>query len=150
MIEERLRELGLTLPPPLQMPAATRTPAVQVGPLLYLSGHGCARKGKVGREVTQDEGYADAREVALKMIATVRWAIGDLDRVHRVVKVFGMVNADPSFEHHNLVINGASDLFCEVFGPEIGQHARSSLGVAGLVGNQTVEIEAILHVREGN
>ena len=78
----------------------------------------------------------------------MRAEIGDLDRVLRVAKVFGMVNADPSFEHCNLVINGASDVFCEIFGPQIGVHARSSLVVAGLVGNTTVEVESIFHVRD--
>jgi enamine deaminase RidA (YjgF/YER057c/UK114 family) len=154
-VEARLRELGLTLPPPLVMPAKTRTAAVQVGPMLYLSGHGgqtlddgTVVKGKVGKEVTQEQGYAIARSIGLKMIATIRATLGDLDRVQRIVKIFGMVNADPLFEHCNLVINGASDVFCEVFGPDVGQHARSSLVVAGLVGNQPVEIEGIVHVRE--
>jgi hypothetical protein len=150
VIEERLRELGITLPPPLVMPAATRTAVVPIGSLLFVSGHGSTLKGKVGREVTQDEGYAAARETALKIIASVRAELGDLDRVLRVAKVFGMVNAEPSFEHCNLVINGTSDVFCEVFGPQIGQHARSSVVVAGLVGNTTVEIETIFHVRDGS
>jgi enamine deaminase RidA (YjgF/YER057c/UK114 family) len=153
-IEARLRELGIVLPPPLVMPAATRSPAVLAGELLYLSGHGAGLlddaslklTGKIGRDVTQAEGYAVARAIGIKMIASIRSAIGDLDRVVRVVKLFGMVNAVPEFEHHNLVINGASDVFCEVFG-EIGVHARSSLGVSGLVGNQTVEVEGVVRVR---
>lgn len=151
----RLRELGLTLPPPLVMPHTTRTAAVQAGSLLYLSGHGVPApqdgsvvKGKVGREITQEQGYAIARAIGLRMIATIRAALGDLDRVQKIVKLFGMVNADPLFEHCNLVINGASDVFCEVFGPEVGQHARSSLCVAGLVGNQPVEIEGIVAIRD--
>jgi len=154
-VEARLRELGIALPPPLEMPAPTRTATVLAGELLYLSGHGAGllddpalrSVGKVGRDLTQEEGYAVARAVGLKMIASIKAAVGDLDRVRRIVKVFGMVNADPAFEHHNLVINGASDVFCDVFGFEIGQHARSSLGVSGLVGNQAVEIEGVVHVR---
>jgi enamine deaminase RidA (YjgF/YER057c/UK114 family) len=154
-VAARLRELGLTLPPPLVMPAKTRTASVQIGPILYLSGHGALPrddgtpvKGKVGRELTQEQGYEIARGIGLKMISTIQAALGDLDRVKRVVKLFGMVNADPSFEHCNLVINGASDVFCEVFGPEIGEHTRSSLVVAGLVGNQPVEIEGVVFVQE--
>ena len=98
--EARLREHGLTLPPPLVMPAQTRTAAVQIGPLLYLSGHGShllddgsVLSGKVGRNITQAQGYAIARAIALKMIATIRWAIGDLDRVAKVVKIFGSSSA---------------------------------------------------------
>ena len=150
-VEARLRELGIELPDPLVMPHNTRTAAVQVGDMLYLSGHGGSSFadtmpvfGKVGRELTQEQGYQIARLVGLKMIATIREAVGDLDRVRRVVKLFGMVNADPLFEHCNLVINGASDVFCEIFGFEVGVHTRSSLVVAGLVGNQAVEIEGVV------
>jgi enamine deaminase RidA (YjgF/YER057c/UK114 family) len=143
--EARLRELGIELPPPLVMPQPTRIPVVPAGDLLFLSGHGGGAPGKLGRELTTEQGYQIARGVALKMIASLRAAIGDLDRVRRIVKLFGMVNAEPTFEQHNLVINGASDLFWEVFG-ERGVHARSSLGVSGLVGNQAVEIEGVVQV----
>lgn len=154
-IETRLRELGISLPAPLQMPSANRTAAVRIGNMLYVSGHGAAlledesvrRRGKVALEITEEEAYATARSVALKMIATVKHVIGDLDRVERVVKILGMINAHPDFERQNRVLNGASDLFFEVFGPEIGCHARSAVGVDGLVDRQPVEIEGIFLVR---
>jgi len=153
-IEERLRVMALSLPEPLVLPSANRTSAVQVGDMLYLSGHGAAlleddkvvRLGRLGSELTVDQGYAAARALGLKMVATLRHHLGRLDRVRRVVKITGFVNCVPSFEQHNLVVNGASDLFFELFGPEIGCHARSSLGVAGLVANQSVEIEGLFHV----
>lgn len=154
-IEARLRESGITLPAPLQMPAANRTAAVRVGNMLYLSGHGAAlleddsvrRRGKVGLDITEEEAYATARSVALKMMATIKHEIGGLDQVERVVKILGMINAHPDFERQNRVLNGASDLFFEVFGPEIGCHSRSAVGVDGLVDRQPVEIEGIFLVR---
>ncbi len=153
-VAARLRELGLALPAPLRLPSPNRAPFKIHGDTLYLSGHGAAlldddavpRRGKLGRELTQAQGYAVARALALKMMATLHDALGDLDRITQVVKLAGMVNADPEFEHHNLVINGASDLFYEVFGPRIGQHARSTYGVSGLVGNQPVEIEGVFAI----
>jgi len=148
-IETRLRELGIVLPEPLVLPSANRTSAVQVGNMLYLSGHGAAlledetvkRRGKVDLDITEEEATATARALAIKMIATLKHHISDLDRVERVVKILGMINAHPDFERQNKVLNGASDLFFEVFGPEIGCHARSSVGVDGLVDRQPVEIE---------
>lgn len=154
--ERRLAALGLVLPAPVRLPSPNRTGAVLHGATLYVSGHGAAlldpapgllQRGKVGVDVTQEEGYAVARALALKMLATIRAVLGRLDRVERVVKIVGMVNAEPLFEHHNLVINGASDLFYEVFG-EAGVHARSTFGVSGLVGNQPVEIEGVFAVRD--
>ncbi len=154
-IEEKIAELGLALPEPLVLPSPNRTSAVQVGKMLYLSGHGAAlledesvvRRGKLGADVSQDEGYRTARALALKMLATIKHHIGDLDRVERVVKILGMINAVPDFETHNKVLDGASDLFYEVFGPDIGCHGRSSVGVGGLVANQPVEIEGIFLIR---
>lgn len=153
-IERRLEELGIVLPPPLVLPSANRTSAVLIDRTLYLSGHGAAlldddfvkRRGKVGMEVTEAEAHATARALAIKMIATLKSHLHDLDRVLRVVKIIGMVNAHPDFERHNKVLDGASDLFFEVFGPKVGCHARSSLGVEGLVGRQPVEIEGVFHV----
>jgi enamine deaminase RidA (YjgF/YER057c/UK114 family) len=149
MIEERLAGMGIELPAPLVLPSANRTSAVRVGNMLYLSGHGAAlleddsvkRRGKVDLEITEAEAYATMRALAIKMIATLKHHVGDLDRVARVVKILGMINAHPDFERQNKVLDGASDLFFEVFGPEIGCHARSSVGVEGLVGRQPVEIE---------
>ena len=154
LVDKRLKSMGLVLPEPLALPSPNRTSAVLMGSMLYVSGHGAAlleddsvvKKGKLGGAVTVPEGYATARGLALKMLATVRHQIGDLDRVERVVKLLGMVNSTPEFEQHNKVIDGASDLLYEVFGPEVGCHARSSVGVAGLVADQPVEIEGIFCV----
>lgn len=153
-ILNRLATLGLALPAPLVLPSANRTAAVRIGDMLYLSGHGAAlledesvlRRGRLGRELDVEQGYAVARALALKMIATLNHQLSGLDRIRRVVKITGLVNCVESFEQHNLVVNGASDLFFELFGPQVGCHARSSIGVAGLVGNQPVEIEGIFHV----
>lgn len=155
-IDARLRELGITLPAPLVLPSANRTSAVLVGNMLYVSGHGAAlleddsvrRRGKVDLDITEAEAYATARAIAIKMLATVKHHVGDLDRVARVVKILGMINAHPDFERQNKVLNGASDLFFDVFGPEIGCHARSSVGVEGLVDRQPVEIEGIFLIRD--
>ncbi len=156
MVEVRLEELGLVLPEPLVFPNPNRTSGVRVKNMLYLSGHGAAlleddtvmRRGKLGADVSQEEGYRTARALALKMLATIKHHVGDLDRVERVIKVLGMINAVPEFEKHNKVLDGASDLFYEVFGPDIGCHGRSSVGVGGLVANQPVEIEGIFLIRD--
>ena len=155
-VEDRLAKLGLSLPAPLVLPSPNRTSGVIVKNTLYLSGHGAAlledesvmRRGKLGAEVSQQEGYRTARALALKMMATIKHHLIDLDRVARVVKLLGMINAVPEFETHNKVLDGASDLFYEVFGPEVGCHGRSSVGVGGLVANQPVEIEGIFLIRE--
>ena len=155
-VEVRLKKLGLVLPEPLVLPSPNRTSGVQVNNMLYLSGHGAAlleddtvmRRGKLGADVSQEEGYRTARALALKMLATIKHHVGDLDRVERVIKILGMINAVPEFEKHNKVLDGASDLFYEVFGPDIGCHGRSSVGVGGLVANQPVEIEGIFLIRE--
>lgn len=154
-VDARLISMGLVLPAPLELPSANRTGAVLIGGMLYVSGHGAAlleeesvvKRGKLGGTVSVPEGYATARALALKMLATIRQQITDLDRVERVVKLLGMVNSTPQFEQHNKVVDGASDLLFEVFGPKVGCHARSSVGVAGLVSDQPVEIEGIFYVR---
>lgn len=154
-IEKRLAELGLELPAPLVLPSTNRTSGVIVGDMLYLSGHGAAlledesvmRRGKLGAEISQEEGYRTARALALKMLATIKHHLSDLDRVDRVVKILGMINAVPDFETHNKVLDGASDLFYEVFGPNVGCHGRSSVGVGGLVANQPVEIEGVFLIK---
>lgn len=154
VIDKKLKALGLVLPAPLELPGKNRTSAVAVGNLLFLSGHGSdlledggvKKRGKVGLDLSQAEGYQTARAVGLKMLATLRFHLKDLDRIRRVVKITGMINAAPEFESHNKVLNGASDLLFEVFGPEIGRHARSSVGVSGLVANQAVEIEGIFEI----
>lgn len=154
-IEARLQALGIALPAPLVLPSRNRTAAVMMGEALYLSGHGAAlledpalkRRGKVGVGLSEEEAESVARALAIKMLATIKAEIGDLDRVRKVVKITGFINAPPDFERPNRVLNGASDLFFEVFGEAVGRHARSSLVVAGLVDDQPVEIEGVFWVR---
>ncbi|WP_341643217.1 RidA family protein [Thauera sp. SDU_THAU2] len=147
--EERLTALGLVLPD-LAAPTDTYVPAKPAGQFLFLSGQtphradGELAVGKLGVDVTLDEGYRHARLCALQLIAAARASVGDLSRL-TVLKVFGMVNADPGFKDHPKVINGASDLFVEVFG-EKGRHARSAVGMGSLPHQVTVEVEAIFHV----
>ncbi len=149
--EERLKELGIELPSP-QSPAANYVPAVRTGNLLYLAGVGPAKRadgtiatGKVGAELTKEEGYESARLVCLNILSRLRAELGDLDRVVRVVKLLGMVNATEDFTEHPAVINGCSDLLVEVFG-ERGKHARSAVGMQSLPFGIPVEIEAIVEV----
>ena len=150
MIEERLRQLGLTLPR-LPEPAGNYVGAVRTGNLLFLAGKGARNAdgsvaaGKVGRDVTAEEAYQHARGIGLTLIAVMKDALGDLDRVKRIVKVLGMVNAAPEFAAHPKVINGCSDVFVEVFGDR-GRHARSAVGMGSLPNQTTVEIEAIVEV----
>jgi enamine deaminase RidA (YjgF/YER057c/UK114 family) len=147
-IEQRIRELGLELPP-VPTPAANYTNAVRTGNLVFLSGtvpvmpDGTIPKGKVGADVTTEEAVEHARRVGLNLLAALKEELGDLDRVRRVVKLLGMVNAVPEFREHSRVINGCSDLFVEIFGE---RHARSAIGVASLPFGITVEIEAIVEV----
>ena len=149
--EGRLKELSITLPlvPP---PVANYVDAVRVGNLLFLAGNTPASvwkyKGKVGRDLTVQEGYDTARQVGLIMLAKVRAALGSLDRVKRVVKVLGMVNSADNFGDQPKVINGFSDLMVEVFGEATGKHARSAVGMAGLPFNNAVEVEMIVEVAE--
>ena len=150
--EATLEQKNLTLPTPPQ-PMANYVGAVRTGNLLYLSGHGPmstdgkpSLTGKVGRELTVEQGYQAAREVGLNLLATARASLGSLDKVKRVVKVLGMVNSADGFGEQPKVINGFSDLMVEVFGETIGKHARSAVGMAGLPVNIPVEIEIILEV----
>jgi enamine deaminase RidA (YjgF/YER057c/UK114 family) len=150
-VEERLREMGLELPE-APAPIANYLRYVQVGNLLFMAGHGPNRaggpvySGKVGADVTIEEAYEAARSTTLNLLASAKEALGDLDRIKRVVKVLGMVNSAPDFGDQPKVINGFSDLMVEVFGPEIGKHARSAVGMAGLPSDIPVEIEMILEV----
>lgn len=148
MIESKLTPMGLTVPAASAMPNANRIARVQVGSILFLSGHGLGipllpgvkQRGKVPSEVSEAEAYQTAKAVALTMLSTIKAHTGDLDRVKRVVRLFGMVNADPDFERHFAVIDGASDLFVELWGPVNGQHARSAVGMGGLPRRIAVEI----------
>ena len=150
--ETRLKEKNITLPKPAT-PVANYVGAVRVGTLLFVSGHGPVRadgkpgtRGKVGRELTVEQGYQVAREVGLSMLATVRASLGSLDQVKRIVKVLGMVNSADGFGDQPRVINGFSDLMVEVFGEAIGKHARSAVGMAELPMGIPVEIEMVLEV----
>jgi enamine deaminase RidA (YjgF/YER057c/UK114 family) len=143
--ERRLREMGIELPA-LKTPAGNYVHAVQTGNLLYLAGKGPSHgSGKLGADMSVEEGYRSAREAGMFLLAAMRKELGDLDRVVKVVKVLGLVNATPQFNDHPQVINGCSDLFVEVFG-ERGRHARSAIGVASLPRQIPVEIEAIVEV----
>jgi enamine deaminase RidA (YjgF/YER057c/UK114 family) len=148
--ETRLKELGIELPEP-PPPVANYVRAVQVGNLLYLSGHGPHRAGapmyagKVPTDVSIETAYEAARSVGLNLLSSAREALGDLDRVKRVVKMLGMVNSAEGFGDQPRVINGCSDLLVDVFG-DAGKHARSAVGMAALPMSIPVEIELILEV----
>jgi enamine deaminase RidA (YjgF/YER057c/UK114 family) len=150
--EARLAELKLTLPPPPK-PVATYVTAVQVGEMLYVSGHGPLRPdgtmhtGKLGADLDITAGQAAAKQTGLAILATVKDKLGSLDKVVRLVKVLGMVNCTPDFAEQPKVINGFSDLMVDVFG-ETGKGARSAVGMVALPGNIAVEIEAIFQVKE--
>jgi len=150
--EARLKELGLVLPA-VPTPGGNYVPYRVTGHLLYLAGqgprddNGAVLAGKVGADVTVEEGYKRARLTGLGMLATIRQALGSLDRVEAVVKLLGMVNAVPDFKEQPKVINGCSDLFVEVFGPEIGPHARSAVGMGSLPNQMSVEIEGIFAIK---
>jgi len=150
--EFRLTELQLELPPAPQ-PVAVYKPLVIVDRLAYVSGHGPLRKdrtlitGVVGRDLTLEQGKAAARQVGLAILATLRDRLASLDHVKRVVKVLGMVNSAPDFYEHPKVINGCSELFADLWGPEDGVGARSAVGMGPLPGNIAVEIEAIFELQ---
>ena len=148
--EQRLKELGIELPEP-RAPIANFVNAVRTGNLLFLAGNGPGvpgkplPSGKVGRDFSIEAAYRLARDVGINLIAVMKAELGDLDRVKRVVKVLGMVNATSEYTHQPEVINGCSDLFVEVFG-ERGKHARSAVGMGSLPRGIPVEIEVIVEV----
>ena len=150
-IDKRLAELGIALPAPAS-PVGSYVPYVNVGALVFISGQlpraegKLAFTGKVGRDVTVENGQAAARVCALNLLAHLKVACaGNLDRVVRCVRMSGFVNSDPEFKDHPQVVNGASDLMHEVFG-ESGRHARTAVGVAALPANAAVEVEAIFEI----
>ncbi|HSF29609.1 MAG TPA: RidA family protein [Candidatus Tectomicrobia bacterium] len=149
-IEAKLNELGLELPP-TSRPAANYVGAVQTGNLLFVSGHGPTQDGKftcigkLGKDLSVEEGYAAARLVALNCLASAKSVIGELDRIKRVVKILGMVNCTADFGDQPKVINGASDLLVHLFG-DSGRHARSAVGMQALPFGIAVEIEMIFEV----
>ncbi|MFZ9321264.1 MAG: RidA family protein, partial [Hylemonella sp.] len=148
-IYDKLKELGVTLPP-VATPAAAYVPFVQTGNLIFLSGH-IARKdgkpwvGQLGKTMSTDEGQAAARAVAIELMGTLHAALGDLNRIRRVVKLMSLVNSTSEFTEQHLVTNGASELLGQVFGP-VGAHARSAFGVAQIPLGACVEIELIAEV----
>ncbi len=152
--ENRIQELGLELPP-APKPVGVYRPLVIADNMAYVSGHGPLKpdgsmvQGRVGADLDQQDGYDAARQTGLAILATLRAGLGSLDRVKRVVKTLGMVNCTPDFEAHPAVINGFSELFAKVFGPESGVGARSAVGMGSLPGSIPVEIEAIFEIVEG-
>ena len=149
--EKRVAELKLELPP-APKPVAVYKPVVIAGNLAYVSGHGPLKSdkttitGKVGHDLDLQAGKLAARQVGLAILATLRSQLGSLDRVKRLIKVLGMVNCTPDFRDHPQVINGCSELFVEVFGPENGMGARSAVGMGSLPTNIAVEIEMIVEL----
>mgnify|MGYP003529947303 CR=1 FL=1 len=148
-VYDRLKALSIELPP-LAIPAAAYVPFVRTGNLIFVSGHIAKREGKawvgqLGATMATEEGKAAARAIAIDLMGTLHAAVGDLNKVVRLVKVLGLVNSAPTFTEHHLVINGASELFGQVFGAA-GAHARSAFGVAQIPMGACVEIELIAQV----
>lgn len=150
---ERLQQLGIQLPP-LATPGAAYVPFVKTGNLLFVSGHiarrdGAAWVGQLGKDVDTATGQQAARAIAIDLMGTLSAACdGDLGRVKRIVKLLALVNSSSSFTEHHLVANGCSQLLVEVFGPEVGSHARSAFGVAQIPLGACVEIELIAELHE--
>jgi enamine deaminase RidA (YjgF/YER057c/UK114 family) len=148
--EARLEQLGLTLPEPPK-PVGAYLLAQQAGDLLFLSGTTCYLNGsllytgRVGKELSVEQGYAAARQTMLNLLGVARAELGDLDRIEKIIKVNGYVNSAPDFDRQPAVINGASELLEKVFGPR-GRHARTSIGVSDLPGHIPVEIEMVVQV----
>lgn len=153
-VEARIAELGIELTPSPMPPGVKIIRAVTVGDMVYLSGNGplatatrSGYMGKVGTDLTVAEGQAAARATGVALLVELKKEIGDLNKVVRIVKALGMVNAGPTFTEHPQVINGFSELMIEVFGDR-GQHARSAIGVASLPWNIACEVEMIVQVRK--
>ena len=149
--EKNLSSLGLVLPPP-PAPAGVYKPFVLDGKYLYVSGHGPVKEdknlmtGKVGKDIDMEQGKLAARQVGLTILSTIRSGLGSLDKVKRVIKVLGMVNAVPEFDKHPYVINGCSELFAQIWGEENGIGVRSAVGMGSLPNNISVEIEALFEL----
>jgi enamine deaminase RidA (YjgF/YER057c/UK114 family) len=150
-IANRLQELGISLPP-VAVPAAAYVPFVRTGNLVFVSGHIAKRDGKpwvgqLGLTLGTEEGKAAARAIAIDLLGTLQAAVGDLARIRRIVKVMSLVNSAPTFTEQHLVTNGCSELLVQVFGPEVGAHARSAFGVAQIPLGACVEIELVAEVQ---
>ena len=146
-ISQRLQDLGISLPP-VAVPAAAYVPFVRTGNLVFLSGHIAKKDGKpwvgqLGRDMDTATGREAARAIAIDLMGTLQAAVGDLSKVRRIVKVMSLVNSTPDFTEQHLVTNGASELFAQVFGDQVGAHARSAFGVAQIPMGACVEIELI-------
>jgi enamine deaminase RidA (YjgF/YER057c/UK114 family) len=152
IVESKLKELGVTLPEPLK-PLGVYVPAVKVGSWVYISGMVSMHdgkfkyRGKVGKDLTLEQGYEAARISGINALAALKSVIGDLDKVERIVKVVGFVNSSEDFTKHPQVVNGASELFASVFGDK-GIAARSAVGVSGLPEDSPVELEMIVKIKE--
>jgi enamine deaminase RidA (YjgF/YER057c/UK114 family) len=149
-VHDRLQSLGITLPA-VSTPAAAYVPYVRSGNLVFISGHiakkdGRAWVGQLGATMTTEEGKAAARAIAIDLMGTLQAAVGDLARVKRIVKVMSLVNSTPAFTEQHLVTNGCSELLVQVFGAEVGAHARSAFGVAQIPMGACVEIELVAEV----
>ena len=149
-VYDRLKSLGISLPP-LAVPAAAYLPFVRSGALVFLSGHIAKKDGKpwvgqLGLNMATEEAKAAARAVAVDLLGTLQAAVGDLNKVKRIVKVLSLVNSSSTFTEQHLVTNGCSELMVAVFGPQVGAHARSAFGVAQLPMGACVEIELIAEV----
>jgi hypothetical protein len=159
-VKTKLRELGLVLPGPMKVPPGFRLPFAKVrirGKHAYVAGHHALNSdgslappfGKVGAEVTVGQAYQAARLAALAMLSDLKRELGDLDRVSGWLRVFGMVNSAPGFDQQPNVIDGFSDLILEVYGPEVGRHARSAVGMEGLLMSSPVEVEVEVEIDRG-
>ena len=149
--EEKFKQLNLELPPP-PAPIGVYTPFLIDGKHVYVSGHGPLKqdksliRGRVGEDMDTEQGKLAARQVGLAILSTLKHNLGSLDKIKRVIKVFGMVNAHPSFEKHPFIINGCSELFAQVWGKENGIGVRSAVGMGSLPDNIPVEIEAMFEI----
>lgn len=150
--DEQFAKSGLSLPPAPE-PKGVYKPCLITGNYLYLSGHGPVQDdksliiGRIGRDITPEEGKLAARQVGLTMLSTIKANLGSLNRVKRVIKVLGMVNCVPEYEHHPYIINGCSELFAQVWGEDNGVGTRSAVGFGSLPDNIPVEIEAVFEIK---
>jgi len=151
--DKQLEQSGLHLPPAPE-PRGLYKPCLITGKYLYLSGHLPLREdntviiGRIGKELTKEEGKSAARQAGLAMLSTIRKNLGSLNKVKRVIKIFGMVNCVPEFTQQPYIINGCSELFADIWGPDNGVGTRSAVGVASLPENTPVEIEAVFELNE--
>lgn len=150
--DHRFEELGLTLPP-APTPKGVYKPFLRVGNFVYVSGHGTVKAdgtliiGRIGKDLTMEEGKEAAQQVGLAILATLKQNLGSFDRIKRVIKVLGMVNCIPEFERHPFVVNGCSELFARVWGDDNGVGVRSAVGMGSLPDNIPVEIEAMFELQ---